>query len=33
MTAVLFAALLHASWNDVIKSGESKVLDIEREIQ
>jgi len=33
MTAVLFAALLHASWNAVIKSGESKVLDIEREIQ
>lgn len=28
MTAVLFAALLHASWNAVIKSGKSKVLDI-----
>jgi len=28
MTAVLFAALLHASWNAVIKSGTSKVLDI-----
>src|SRR5882757_4786405 len=27
MTAVLFAALLHASWNAIVKSGNDKFLD------
>ena len=27
MTAVLFAALLHASWNAIVKSGTDKFLE------